>query len=78
MADGATNSGNQLVPFFQEPPTRKKASDSLGIELLPIERSNGFVLPGPAVAGIVYVRHPSDKHERRRYPTGFTSVLGTQ
>ncbi len=61
MADGATSSGNQLVSFFQEPP--KKASNELGIELLPIDRANGFVLPGPVVAGIVYVRHPSDQHE---------------
>jgi hypothetical protein len=61
MADG-TGNGNQLVSFFQDPP-KKRSSNSLGIELLPIERANGFVLPGPAVAGIVYVRHPGDKHE---------------
>lgn len=72
MEDGTTNPGNQLVSFFQE--TLKKPffqailkkpskSNSLGIELLPIERANGFVLQGPTVAGIVYVRHPLDRRE---------------
>lgn len=63
MADEANGTGNQLVAFFQEQPRARRNSNELGVELLPIERANGFVLPGPAVAGIVYVRHPSDKRE---------------
>jgi hypothetical protein len=60
MEDGRTKTGNQLVSFFQETPSK---SNSLGIELLPIERANEFVLQGPTVAGIVYVRHPLDPRE---------------
>lgn len=61
MADGTANAGNQLVSFFQDPP--KRSSNSLGIELLPIDRAGGFGLQGPTVAGIVYVRHPLDPRE---------------
>lgn len=61
MTDAATGSGRQLISFYQDAP--KKPSNSLGLELLPIDRANGFALPGPAVVGIVYVRHPIDEHE---------------
>jgi hypothetical protein len=60
MEDGRTKTGNQLVSFFQEKPPK---SNSLGIELLPIEHTNEFVLQGPTVAGIVYVRHPLHPRE---------------
>jgi len=61
VTDAATGTGRQLISFFQEPP--KRSSNSLGVELLPIEQANGFALPGPAVVGIVYVRHPIDHRE---------------
>lgn len=61
MTDVSTGTGRQLVSFYQDPP--KRSSNSLGIELLPIDRANGFVLPGPTVVGIVYVRHPMDDRE---------------
>lgn len=61
MTDAATGAGRQLISFYQDAP--KKPSNSLGLELLPIDRANGFALPGPAVVGIVYVRHPIDDHE---------------
>lgn len=60
MADGDSPTGNQLVSFYLEEP--KKGSNSLGVELLPIERASGFTMQGPTVAEIVYVRHP-------QYPT---------
>ena len=63
MADDASATGNQLVAFYQVQPSTRRNSNELGVELLPISRANGFVLPGPAVAGIVYVRHPSDHGE---------------
>jgi hypothetical protein len=63
MADGPTRTGNQLVSFFQETTKKPKNSNSLGIELLPMDRANAYVLQGPAVAGIVYVRHPLDPRE---------------
>jgi hypothetical protein len=59
MADGTTPTGNQLVSFFHETTKRRSKSNSLGIELLPIDHANSFTLQGPTVAGIVYVRHPS-------------------
>lgn len=61
MTDAATGTGRQLISFYQDAPRR--ASNSLGVELLPIDHANGFALPGPAVVGIVYVRHPVDDHE---------------
>lgn len=61
MTDAAAGTGRQLISFYQEEP--KRSSNALGIELLPIGRANGFALPGPAVVGIVYVRHPVDDHE---------------
>jgi hypothetical protein len=63
MADGTTNTGNQLVSFFQETPKKDPKSNLLGIELLPIHDANRFALQGPTVAGIVYVRHPLHRHE---------------
>jgi hypothetical protein len=57
MADGTTSTGNQLVSFFHHE-TPRKDSNSLGIELLPIDHSSSFTMQGPTVAGIVYVRHP--------------------
>lgn len=61
MTEAANGTGRQLISFYQDAP--KRPSNSLGIELLPIDRANGFVLPGPTVVGIVYVRHPVDDHE---------------
>lgn len=61
MTDAATGMGRQLLSFYQDAP--KKSSNSLGLELLPIDRANEFVLPGPTVVGIVYVRHPLDDRE---------------
>lgn len=61
MADFKTRTGNQLVSFYQEPPRRP--SNAIGVELLPMERARDFVLPGPVVVGIVYVRHPIDERE---------------
>ena len=61
MTDAATGTGRQLVSFFQDAP--KKPSNSVGIELLPIDQANRFVLPGPVVVGTVYVRHPIDNRE---------------
>jgi hypothetical protein len=61
MTDAAAGTGRQLISFYQDAP--KRSSNSLGIELLPIDRANGFALPGPAVVGIVYVRHPIDDRE---------------
>lgn len=61
MTDAATGTGRQLVSFYQDEP--KKSSNALGMELLPIDRANGSVLPGPAVVGIVCVRHPLDDRE---------------
>ena len=63
MADGTTRAENQLVSFFQQTPKKPPKSQSLGIELLPMDRANQFVVQGPAVAGIVYVRHPLDQRE---------------
>lgn len=60
MVDGTTTTGSKLVSFFQERPSK---SNSLGVELLPIQRANDFVLQGPTVVGIVYVRHPLDQRE---------------
>ena len=60
MTDAATGTGRQLVSFFQDAPRKP---DSLGIELLPIDQASRFVLPGPVVVGIVYVRHPIDNRE---------------
>jgi hypothetical protein len=54
---------NQLVSFFQETPKKPPKAQSLGIELLPIGRVNEFSVQGPAIAGIVYVRHPLDQHQ---------------
>jgi len=62
MSD-TTKVGNQLVSFFQESPRRRTSSNQLGIELLPIDRSEEFALQGPMLAGIVYVRHPLDPSE---------------
>ena len=56
MTEQATRTGSQLVSFYQDQP--KKLFNALGVELLPIDRANGFLLPGPTVVGIVYVRHP--------------------
>lgn len=61
MNEQASGTGNQLISFFQDRP--KKLTNSLGVELLPIDRTSGFLLPGPAVVGIVYVRHPIDERE---------------
>lgn len=61
MTEIATGSGRQLVSFFQEP--LKRSSNSVGVEMLPIEKAKSFLLPGPAVIGIVYVRHPVDDNE---------------
>jgi hypothetical protein len=61
MAETSTGAGRQLISFYQDAP--KRPSNSLGMELLPIDRANGFALPGPAVVGIVYVRHPVDDRE---------------
>lgn len=61
MTDVTTGAGNQLVSFYQDVP--KRPTNAVGVELLPIERANSFLLPGPAVAGIVYVRHPVDDRE---------------
>lgn len=61
MTDAAAGTGRQLLSFYQDEPRR--SSNSLGVELMPIDRANGFVLPGPAVVGIVYVRHPVDDRE---------------
>lgn len=61
MTDHQPRTGSQLVSFFQEEP--KKLSNSLGVELMPIDRANAFALPGPVVVGIVYVRHPVDERE---------------
>lgn len=61
MTEQATRTGSQLVSFYQDQP--KTLSNSLGVELLPIANANGFLLPGPAVVGIVYVRHPIDERE---------------
>ncbi|MBF4766618.1 hypothetical protein ISU10_02410 [Nocardioides agariphilus] len=61
MTDAATGAGRRLISFYQVPP--KKSLNSLGVELLPIDQADGFALPGPAVVGIVYVRHPIDAHE---------------
>lgn len=61
MTDQATRNGSQLISFYQEQPRR--LSNALGVELLPIDQANGFALPGPAVVGIVYVRHPIDDRE---------------
>jgi hypothetical protein len=61
MTEHATRTGSQLVSFYQDQP--RTLSNSLGVELLPIDRANGFLLPGPAVVGIVYVRHPIDERE---------------
>lgn len=58
MADGTTKAENQLVSFYQDTPKKPPKSQSLGIELLPMQRANEFSVQGPAVAGIVYVRHP--------------------
>lgn len=61
MTDAAAGTGRQLLSFYQNEPRR--SSNSLGVELMPIDRANDFVLPGPAVVGIVYVRHPVDDRE---------------
>ena len=61
MTDAATGTGRQLVSFFQDAP--KKPSNSVGIELLPIDQASMFVLSGPVVVGTVYVRHPIDNRE---------------
>lgn len=61
MSEAATGTGRQLVSFYQDVP--KSSSNSLGIELLPIDSATGFILPGPSIVGIVYVRHPSDDRE---------------
>lgn len=63
MADGTPPAGNQLVSFFHEAPNRRSSSNSLGVELLPIESAASFELQGPTVAGIVYVRHPLNSNE---------------
>ncbi len=56
-----TRTGSQLVSFYQDPP--KRPFNALGVELLPIDRANSFLLPGPTVVGIVYVRHPMNERE---------------
>lgn len=61
MTDTMAGAGNQLVSFYQDEP--KRPTNAIGVELLPIDRAAGFVLPGPAVVGIVYVRHPVDDRE---------------
>ncbi len=61
MTDTTAGTGNQLVSFYQDEP--KKLSNALGVELMPIDRASEFRLPGPAVVGVVYVRHPVDDRE---------------
>lgn len=61
MTDGVSNTANHLVAFFDEQPKQRKKT--LGVELLSIDQSHGFVLPGPAVANVVYVRHPVNERE---------------
>lgn len=61
MTGNSSDTANQLVAFFDE--TAKKQSKSVGVELLPISRSHGFLLPGPAVVNVVYVRHPVNELE---------------
>ena len=61
MTDAPTGAGRQLVSFFQDAPRRP--SNSVGIELFPIDVANRFVFSGPVVVGIVYVRHPVDNSE---------------
>ena len=45
MTEATTSTGNQLVSFFQEEP--KRQSNSVGVELLPIDRASGFSCRGP-------------------------------
>ena len=61
MTEQATRTGSQLVSFYQDQP--KNLLNALGVELLPIHCANGFLLPGPTVVGIVYVRHPINERE---------------
>jgi hypothetical protein len=63
MSDASSSEGNQLVSFYNELPRRQSRAVQLGIELLPIDRAHEFTLHGPAVAGIVYVRHPLSARE---------------
>jgi len=60
MQDDGTRTGNQLVSFYSEVTSK---ANSLGVELLPMEQGRQFNVQGPAVAGIVYVRHPIDERE---------------
>ncbi len=60
MGDKTTKTGNQLVSFYNEAPSKPNSS---GVELLPMDRSNEFVLHGPTAAGIIYVTHPLDPRE---------------
>lgn len=62
MVDSALSGANQLVAFIDES-QKKKPSRTYGIELLPIARSSGFHLPGPAVVNVVYVQHPVNHNE---------------
>lgn len=62
MGDQANNAANHLVAFFDEQP-KWRSPKTLGVELVPIDRSRDFELPGPAVINVVYVRHPIDEHE---------------
>lgn len=61
MAEIEAGKRSQLVSFFHEPP--KKLSNPVGVELMSIDRASEFLLPGPTVVGIVYVRHPLDERE---------------
>jgi hypothetical protein len=62
MAD-SPNAANQLVSFFHEQPKKLAQANALGIELLPMQQKAEFSLAGPAVAGVIYVRHPLNFHE---------------
>jgi hypothetical protein len=63
MADNTTRAENQLVSFLPETTKKLPKAQALGIELLSMAEVNNFSVQGPAVAGIVYVRHPRDHHE---------------
>lgn len=61
MTDTANNAANHLVAFFEEQP--KKPSKSVGVELLPLGQSRDFLMPGPPLVNVVYVRHPINERE---------------
>jgi len=55
-SESADREGQRLVAFYARTPRRP--TNDVGVDLLPVSRSESFEFTGPVIAGLVYVTHP--------------------